>query len=343
MEQLVERAYATFHEEARKRGIDYRSELHAHPVLMTDGDRVLQIITNLLSNAFRWTPDGGRIELGLDAGERVDRGDGRATRDRGSRRRSRSGSSGRSGRGTAAAPASGSRSRASWRRRSAGGSTSRRRWAGVDVRAGSAERLVNGRRRRRSSSFGLAAAPVRAAFVSLRPRQWPKNLLLFAGIVFAAELGDAARWAEAVGDLRRLLRGVERCVPRQRPAGRGGRPRASRQARSADRARRALVRARARAFSSARRGRAGRRRSARLRVAAVHPRLRSASARVQPWPEAHRARGRRRDRGPVRHPRSRGGGGSRRSDLAVAARLHGAPRALPRSGQASRRARARAG
>jgi signal transduction histidine kinase len=65
MEQLVERAYATFHEEARRRGIDYRSDLNAHPVLTTDGDRVLQIITNLLSNAFRWTPDGGRIELGL--------------------------------------------------------------------------------------------------------------------------------------------------------------------------------------------------------------------------------------------------------------------------------------
>jgi two-component system OmpR family sensor kinase len=65
MEHLVERAYTSFHEEARRRGIDYQSELRAHPVLITDGDRVLQIITNLLSNAFRWTPDGGRIALGL--------------------------------------------------------------------------------------------------------------------------------------------------------------------------------------------------------------------------------------------------------------------------------------
>jgi 4-hydroxybenzoate polyprenyltransferase len=38
----------------------------------------------------------------------------------------------------------------------------------------------------------------RAAFVSLRPRQWTKNLLLFAGIIFAAKLGDASRWAEAL-------------------------------------------------------------------------------------------------------------------------------------------------
>src|SRR5215211_4326677 len=38
----------------------------------------------------------------------------------------------------------------------------------------------------------------RAVFVSLRPRQWTKNLLLFAGIVFAAKLGDVTRWAEAI-------------------------------------------------------------------------------------------------------------------------------------------------
>jgi signal transduction histidine kinase len=34
-------------------------------VIVSDGDRVLQIISNLLSNAFRWTPDGGRIDLAL--------------------------------------------------------------------------------------------------------------------------------------------------------------------------------------------------------------------------------------------------------------------------------------
>src|SRR5258705_10172073 len=39
---------------------------------------------------------------------------------------------------------------------------------------------------------------LRAALVSLRPRQWTKNLLLFAGIIFAAKLGDLSRWVEAL-------------------------------------------------------------------------------------------------------------------------------------------------
>jgi 4-hydroxybenzoate polyprenyltransferase len=37
-----------------------------------------------------------------------------------------------------------------------------------------------------------------AALAALRPRQWPKNLLLFAGILFAAKLGDAGKWGQAV-------------------------------------------------------------------------------------------------------------------------------------------------
>ena len=67
MSRLVDAAYAAFTEEARRRGIDYRLDESARPVIVSDGDRVLQIISNLLANAFRWTPDGGRIGLALGA------------------------------------------------------------------------------------------------------------------------------------------------------------------------------------------------------------------------------------------------------------------------------------
>jgi signal transduction histidine kinase len=65
MTHLCERVYAAFAEVARRRAIDYRLDLRAHPVILTDGDRVFQIISNVLSNAFRWTPEGGRVELSL--------------------------------------------------------------------------------------------------------------------------------------------------------------------------------------------------------------------------------------------------------------------------------------
>lgn len=49
---------------------------------------------------------------------------------------------------------------------------------------------------------GVLALPrrssARAALVAMRPKQWSKNLLVFAGILFAAKLGDAHRWLEAV-------------------------------------------------------------------------------------------------------------------------------------------------
>jgi 4-hydroxybenzoate polyprenyltransferase len=37
----------------------------------------------------------------------------------------------------------------------------------------------------------------RAALVGLRPRQWTKNLLLFAGLLFAGKIGDASLWVDA--------------------------------------------------------------------------------------------------------------------------------------------------
>jgi two-component system OmpR family sensor kinase len=67
MERLCDHAFAAFGEEARRRRIDYQRRFGASPTIVSDGDRVLQIITNLLANAFRWTPDGGRVQLELAA------------------------------------------------------------------------------------------------------------------------------------------------------------------------------------------------------------------------------------------------------------------------------------
>jgi signal transduction histidine kinase len=63
--RLLDQAYQARSEEARQRGIAYERRFAASPVLHTDGDRVLQIVTNLLDNAFAWTPDGGRIALSV--------------------------------------------------------------------------------------------------------------------------------------------------------------------------------------------------------------------------------------------------------------------------------------
>ena len=65
LRRLVEQAYQTRSEEARQRGIAYEHAIEAEPVVHTDGDRVLQIVSNLLENAFTWTPDGGRIDVRL--------------------------------------------------------------------------------------------------------------------------------------------------------------------------------------------------------------------------------------------------------------------------------------
>ena len=68
MGRLVEQAYGSFGDEARRREIAYTlGGAESAPTIITDGDRVLQVITNLLKNAFRWTPDGGSIGLALHA------------------------------------------------------------------------------------------------------------------------------------------------------------------------------------------------------------------------------------------------------------------------------------
>jgi signal transduction histidine kinase len=65
MRALVERAYAAFAEGARAGDVSFELVLEDCPALLTDGDRVLQIVSNLLANALHWTPAGGRVGLSL--------------------------------------------------------------------------------------------------------------------------------------------------------------------------------------------------------------------------------------------------------------------------------------
>jgi two-component system sensor histidine kinase BaeS len=68
MGRLIEHAYGSFGDEARRREIAFTVDgADGAPTLITDGDRVLQVITNLLQNAFRWTPDGGAVGLALES------------------------------------------------------------------------------------------------------------------------------------------------------------------------------------------------------------------------------------------------------------------------------------
>jgi signal transduction histidine kinase len=63
--RLLEQAYQGFVEDARRLDIVYERDVDATHVIVTDGDRVLQIVSNVLGNAFQWTPEGGTIRLSL--------------------------------------------------------------------------------------------------------------------------------------------------------------------------------------------------------------------------------------------------------------------------------------
>src|SRR4029077_7249366 len=70
MRVLCERAHDAFAAEAEARGIELElsAPVGADAVLVTDGDRILQIVSNLLTNAIQWTPEGGSIDLILGVG-----------------------------------------------------------------------------------------------------------------------------------------------------------------------------------------------------------------------------------------------------------------------------------
>ncbi len=68
---LLERAAASFREKARTNDVIFHTPIDQAPTIITDGDRVLQIVNNLLDNAFRWTPRGGTVQLGCSSSNGV--------------------------------------------------------------------------------------------------------------------------------------------------------------------------------------------------------------------------------------------------------------------------------
>lgn len=73
LHELVTQAHEAMLPEAKRRNISFDLMVAAQPLIVSDGDRLQQVVMNLLSNAFQWTPDGGLISLALeqDSGEIV--------------------------------------------------------------------------------------------------------------------------------------------------------------------------------------------------------------------------------------------------------------------------------
>ena len=239
MERLVEQAYAAFGEEARRRGIDYEQRLDARPVIVSDGDRrapdhLQPALERLPLDARRRprrararAPTNGTVSVAVD-----DTGPGIAPEERERIFR-------RSGRATARGTGSGSRSRSelavalggrieleSSRAAAAGSSSccppSSHRTESPPARMSVplAARLVDLPRRR-------VAARARPSSRCGRGNG-RRTCSLFAGIIFAAKLGDRSRWVEALAAFVAYCAASSARLPRQRRARRGTRSRCTR-------------------------------------------------------------------------------------------------------------------
>ena len=280
------------------------------PTIVSDGDRVLQIISNLLSNASAGRRTAGGWSSSCSARTAVCRSQSTTTA-RASRSEERerifrpfwSRDDSAPGLGLAIAHELAA---------ALGGSIQleSKPSAGQPLPAASCRWGTNLRPSgvcpspHRSSICRAAARRLRAALVSLRPRRWTKNLLLFAGIIFAAKLGDLTRWGEALAAFAAYCARVERELPRRTTFATRRTTACIRSSAAADRPRRALTTARGAASQrccSSRPSCSSRRSGLRLDPAACAPSSRC--RRRTRCAQARRAAGRDGDRRALRHPR----------------------------------------
>jgi PAS domain S-box-containing protein len=70
IDKTVEESFVTMQPYAQKKGIHLSTELATPlPVAVYDNDRMIQVLTNLISNAIKFTPEGGNVRVGVDRRE----------------------------------------------------------------------------------------------------------------------------------------------------------------------------------------------------------------------------------------------------------------------------------
>lgn len=66
LDRTIEDAYSTMQPFANKRGVHLSAEIEPNlPLIVFDSDRIVQVVTNLVSNAIKFTPEGGDIRISV--------------------------------------------------------------------------------------------------------------------------------------------------------------------------------------------------------------------------------------------------------------------------------------